>query len=42
MEGFSRAAAALAAEGAPDMDAVLALAEQHGIQMLGPIPAVTR
>ena len=39
MEGFSRAAAALAASGEPSMDAVLGIAEQHGIELLGPIPA---
>lgn len=38
MEGFSRAAAALAAHGSPSVDDVLALAERHGIQMLGPVP----
>ena len=37
MEGFSRAAATLAATGEPSMDAVLAIAEQHGIEMLGPV-----
>jgi len=37
MENFTRAAAALAADGPPEMDAVLALAAQHGIEMLGPI-----
>jgi mannose-6-phosphate isomerase-like protein (cupin superfamily) len=40
MEGFSRAAAALAADGAPSMDAVLAIAAQNGIELLGPIPAM--
>jgi mannose-6-phosphate isomerase-like protein (cupin superfamily) len=39
MEGFTRAAAALAMNGTPSMDHVLALAQQHGIEMLGPIPA---
>ena len=38
MEKFSRAAAALAAAEQRDMSAVLELAEQHGIEMLGPIP----
>lgn len=38
MEGFTRAAAALAAAGQPSMEAVLAIAEEHGIEMLGPIP----
>ena len=41
MEGFSRAAAALAADGSPSIDDVLALAHQHGIEMLGPVPAPT-
>lgn len=41
MEGFSRAAAALAAEGSPSMDDVLAIAAQHGIEILGPIPSLT-
>ena len=39
MEGFLRAGAALAAGGDPDMDAVLAVAAQHGIEILGPVPA---
>ena len=38
MEGFSRAAAALAASGEPSMSAVLEIAEEHGIEMLGPVP----
>jgi mannose-6-phosphate isomerase-like protein (cupin superfamily) len=38
MEGFSRAAAELAAAGAPSMDRVLALAQEHGVEMLGPVP----
>jgi mannose-6-phosphate isomerase-like protein (cupin superfamily) len=41
MEGFSRAAAALATQGAPSMDAVLGIATQHGIELLGPMPATT-
>ena len=40
MEGFSRAAAALAAAGPPDMAQVLALAERHGVELLDPIPAL--
>jgi hypothetical protein len=40
MEGFLRAGAALAAEGDPGMDAVLAIAAQHGIEIIGPVPAV--
>lgn len=42
MEGFLRAGAALAAGGNPGMDAVLAIAAQHGIELLGPIPAAGR
>ena len=42
MERFARAAAALAADGPPEMDAVLAVAQKHGIEMLGPIPAIER
>jgi len=38
MEGFSRAAAALAAGGEPSMSAVLEIAEEHGIELLGPVP----
>jgi mannose-6-phosphate isomerase-like protein (cupin superfamily) len=42
MENFSRAVATLAADsdgdGGPSMDAVLAIAAQHGIELLGPIP----
>jgi mannose-6-phosphate isomerase-like protein (cupin superfamily) len=38
MEAFSRAVAAAAADGDPSMDAVLGIAAQHGIEMLGPIP----
>jgi hypothetical protein len=38
MEQFSRAAAALAAAGEPTME-VLAIAERHGIEPLGPVPA---
>jgi len=40
MEGFVRAAAALAAEGRPTMDDVLEVAARHGIELLGPIPAI--
>jgi quercetin dioxygenase-like cupin family protein len=39
MEGFSRAAAELAATGSPSMAQVLELAEQHGVELLGPVPA---
>jgi mannose-6-phosphate isomerase-like protein (cupin superfamily) len=39
MEQFSRAAAAMAADGGPpDMQAVLAVAAEHGIELLGPVP----
>ena len=40
MEGFSRAAAALAASGSPAIEDILTVAEEHGIEMLGPVPAV--
>ena len=40
LEGFSRAAAALAASGSPAIDEILAVAEEHGIEMLGPVPRV--
>jgi oxalate decarboxylase/phosphoglucose isomerase-like protein (cupin superfamily) len=39
MEAFLRAAGKLAADGPPDMQAVLALAARHGIEMAGPVPA---
>ena len=43
MEGFSRAAAALAAGGEPSMSAVVEIAQEHGIELLGPVPeAVSR
>ena len=38
-ENFSREAA-LAATDPPDMDALLAIAQRHGIELLGPIPAL--
>ena len=38
MEQFTRAAAALATKHDVDMATVLAIAEQHGIEMLGPVP----
>lgn len=41
LAGVLRARAALAAEGEPSMDAVLAVAARHGIEMLGPVPAAT-
>ena len=43
MEGFSRAAVALAAEhpeAPPSMADILDLAQRHGVEMLGPIPAL--
>ncbi|MFF5291336.1 cupin domain-containing protein [Paractinoplanes globisporus] len=40
MEGFSRAAAAAAANGDLTMETALSLAAQHGIEMLGPVPDV--
>ncbi|TXL62170.1 cupin domain-containing protein [Aeromicrobium terrae] len=39
MEGFTRAVAALAAQDAPAIEDVLAVAEAHGIELLGPIPS---
>ena len=39
MEGFSRAAAALAVDGAPSMERLLVLAQEHGVELLGPVPA---
>jgi hypothetical protein len=39
MENFMRAVATLAAEDAASMDTVLDVAAQHGIEMLGPLPA---
>jgi hypothetical protein len=39
MERFSRAVAAMAAGGgSPDLQAVPAVAAQHGIELLGPVP----
>jgi hypothetical protein len=40
MEGFSRAAAALAVSGSPSMADILAVAQQNGIELLGPVPEV--
>lgn len=40
MEGFVRAAAALSADRSPSMTDVLEIAARHGIELLGPIPAV--
>ena len=39
MEGFSRAAAAAAANGDLSMEDVLTIAGHHGIEFLGPIPS---
>jgi oxalate decarboxylase/phosphoglucose isomerase-like protein (cupin superfamily) len=39
MEAFLRAAGELAAFGPPDIQAVLALAARHGIELAGPVPA---
>jgi mannose-6-phosphate isomerase-like protein (cupin superfamily) len=38
MEGFSKAAADLAAQGPPTMDKVLAIAALNGVELLGPVP----
>jgi len=38
MENFSRAVATQAADGSPSMEAVLTIAAQNGIELLGPIP----
>jgi hypothetical protein len=38
MENFSRAAATLPADQPPSMEAVLAIAQRQGIELLGPIP----
>ncbi len=40
MEGFAREAAALAAQGRPAMEDVLALAARHGIEMTRPLAEV--
>jgi quercetin dioxygenase-like cupin family protein len=42
MEGFTRAVVAESAHGALSMDAVLAIAANNGIQLLGPVPAQVR
>lgn len=42
MEGFARAAAALGATGTPSMEQALALAEEHGVELLGPVPTARR
>ena len=42
MENFSRAVAAASVDGIPDMNEVLAIAQRHGIELLGPIPALQR
>jgi hypothetical protein len=40
MENFSRAVAAASVDGIPDMNEVPAIAQRHGIDLLGPIPAL--
>ena len=40
MEGFLHAAAELAASGQIGMEPVLAIAAQHGIELLDPIPSI--
>jgi mannose-6-phosphate isomerase-like protein (cupin superfamily) len=40
MEGFIRSAARLAADHEPTIEEVLAIAERHGIEMLGPVPDI--
>jgi hypothetical protein len=42
MEGFLRAAAALAASGQTGIEPALAVAAQHGIELLGPAPSISR
>jgi hypothetical protein len=39
MEGFSRAAADIAAQGNSTSEDVLSVAKQHGIDTLGPVPS---
>ena len=39
MESFLRSAGELASDGPPRMEDVLALAERHGIEITGPLPA---
>lgn len=39
MERFFRAAGALAQDGEPQLEDVLALAERHGVEFTGPVPA---
>ena len=41
MENFSRAASALAADGSVSMEAVFAIAQRHGIELLGETPATS-
>ena len=40
MERFVRAAGALAQDGEPEIEDVLALAERHGVEFTGPVPAM--
>jgi mannose-6-phosphate isomerase-like protein (cupin superfamily) len=42
MEGFLRAAAVLAASGQTGIEPALAVAAQHGIELLGPAPSISR
>lgn len=39
MEAFTRAGAELAERGEPDLTEVLELAQRHGVELLGPVPA---
>jgi mannose-6-phosphate isomerase-like protein (cupin superfamily) len=40
MERFVRSAARLASDHAPTIDEIMALAEQNGIELLGPVPEI--
>ncbi|MEZ4531051.1 MAG: cupin domain-containing protein [Thermomicrobiales bacterium] len=40
IEGFARAAAQLAVEHEPTIEEVFAIAERHGIELLGPVPHI--
>jgi hypothetical protein len=42
MEGFLHRAPQLAASGGVGMEPVLAIAAEHGIELLGPIPSIPR
>ncbi len=41
MEGFTRSAARLAADHSPTIEEVLAIAQAHGVELLGPVPDLT-